>query len=351
MSVSVYESHEVAKIRFRLILRGIFHLWASMTRLLIIRFSSIGDIVLTSPVIRMLKEQLEGDVEIHFLTKAQYAGILTSNPYIDKLWTLGDSMEDVLKEMEKIEFDYLIDLHRNLRTAIVRKRLKGLYFSFDKLNLKKWLLVNFGYDKLPRIHIVDRYLESLKPFGLKDDEKGLDYFIPEDVHVDLKQFSYKEGEYLAWVIGAAHPGKRFSAHKVSYLLNKYQRKTILLGGKEDMSLAEEIMSTVEAPVLNMVGRCDLHESAWLLKHAHSVLSPDTGMMHIASALKKKVFSVWGCTVPAFGMYPYLPGEGSVFLEPEGMEKRPCSKLGDHCKYPENCIEQITDYQVMQALNS
>lgn len=298
----------------------------------------------------MLKEQLDGEVEIHYLTKKAYAGIVNSNPYVNKVWALDEKLDDVLEDLEKIEFDYVIDLHRNLRTAIVKKRLKGLYFSFDKLNFKKWLLVNFRIDRLPRVHIVDRYLASLKPFDLREDGKGLDYFIPEGTHVNLIPYSFSSGEYLAWVIGAAHPGKRFSAEKVTGILNRFKGKVILLGGKTDMPLGEEIMANTECHILNLVGRCSLDESAWIMEHAHTVLSPDTGMMHIASALKKKVVSVWGCTVPAFGMYPYHPGEGSIMLEPVGKEKRPCSKLGNRCKYPVNCIESIPDTTLLKAIS-
>jgi heptosyltransferase-2 len=320
-----------------------------MTRILVIRFSSIGDIILTTPVLRHLKEQLDGEVELHFLTKEVFRPLLELNPNVDQLWSMGKELDPVLNELEKIEFDYVVDLHRNLRTALVKRKVKGLYMTFDKLNFKKWLLVNFHVDRLPRIHIVGRYMAAIKPFGVVDDGKGLDYFLPESCSVDLKPWSFEEGDYVAWVIGAAHPGKRFSASKVSSILNRYMGKFILIGGPEDKVLAEEIMSQVQGKVLNMVGRCSLHESAWLLKQAQIVITPDTGMMHIASALKKRIFSLWGCTVPEFGMYPYRPGEGSMIFEPVGMDKRPCSKLGDRCKYPVNCIEQIDEEALLKAL--
>lgn len=320
-----------------------------MTRILIIRFSSIGDIVLTTPVIRTLKEQLDGEVEIHYLTKQAFASLFDANPHVDRLWTMTDSLDETLKELEKVEFDYIIDLHRNLRTAKVKKRLKGLYFSFDKLNFKKWLLVNFGIDHMPDVHIVDRYMEAVKAFSLEDDGKGLDYFIPEDVSVDLKTFSLKEDGYVAWVIGAAHEGKRFSANKVRAVIDQVKRPVVLLGGKADKELAEKITESCAGHVVNMVGRTSIHGSAWLLERANAVVTPDTGMMHIASALKKKVISLWGCTVPHLGMYPYRPGEGSEIIEPKNKEKRPCSKLGNRCKYPENCIESISNEEVLEAI--
>lgn len=320
-----------------------------MTKVLIIRFSSIGDIVLTTPVIRTLKEQLDGEVEIHYLTKAAFASLFDANPYVDKLWILEDSLDDILSELEQIQFDYVIDLHRNLRTARVKKRIKGMYFSFEKLNYKKWLLVNLGIDQMPDLHIVDRYMDAIKVFSPEDDGKGLDYFIPEGVSVDLKSYGIREGEYVAWVIGAAHEGKRFSAEKVRSLIDQVNSPVVLLGGKADKKMAEEIMDSCSAHVLNKVGRTSLHESAWLIDKAKVVVTPDTGMMHIASALNKRIVSLWGCTVPEFGMYPYRPGEGSMIIQPKDKPKRPCSKLGNRCKYPQNCIESIQDEEVLKAI--
>ncbi|NNC83549.1 MAG: glycosyltransferase family 9 protein [Flavobacteriales bacterium] len=322
-----------------------------MTRVLVIRFSSIGDIVLTTPVIRALKSQLEGEVELHYLTKASFAPILENNPYVDRLWTMTDSLDEVVEELADIDFDYLIDLHRNLRTSVVKRKVKGLYFTFDKLNWKKYLWVNFGINKLPDVHIVDRYMDAIRAFSTQDDGQGLDYFIPEDVQVDLQVFSLSPQGYVAWVIGAAHEGKRFSAAKVTGIVDRLKIPVVLLGGKADVDMAEEIMRSTQAHVVNMVGRTTLHESAWLLRESQVVVTPDTGMMHIAAAWKKRIISLWGCTVPEFGMYPYRPGEGSVMLQPRDKSKRPCSKLGNRCKYPVNCIESIEDDEVVRVLKS
>lgn len=323
-----------------------------MTKLLIIRFSSIGDIVLTTPVMRRLKEQLEGEVEIHYLTKAAFASILTVNPYIDKVWTMQDSLDEVIETMQGEDYDYIIDLHRNLRSGLTKRKLKGgMEFTLKKYNFEKWLLVNFGIDRMPEKHIVDRYLDTIKPFTLEDDGKGLDYFIPEKTKVDLRRFSLKESEYVAWVVGAAHPGKRFSARKVASVINQIQRPIVLLGGKSDQALAQEVMQSATGHVVDFTGRTSLHDSAWLLDNADCVVTPDTGMMHIAAALGKRIISLWGCTVPAFGMYPYRPGESSQIIEPKGLSKRPCSKLGDRCKYPENCIEQIDEGEVLRAIHT
>ena len=110
-------------------------------KILIIRFSSIGDIVLTTPVIRTLKTQLE-DAEIHYATKVQYKSILEFNPYIDKLFFLEGSVSKLIDQLRAEQYDYIIDLHRNLRTRIIKTALNRKSFSFDKINFKKWLKVN-----------------------------------------------------------------------------------------------------------------------------------------------------------------------------------------------------------------
>jgi ADP-heptose:LPS heptosyltransferase len=106
-------------------------------KVLVIRFSSIGDIVLTTPVLRALKTQLEGEVEVHYLTKKKFSGLLEANPYVDRIHVMDETVQEVLPELEKIGFDYVIDLHKNIRTSIVRKRLKALTFVFKKYNFEK----------------------------------------------------------------------------------------------------------------------------------------------------------------------------------------------------------------------
>src|SRR6478609_11898899 len=147
-------------------------------KILVIRFSSIGDIVLTTPVVRVLKTQLD-NVEIHYATKIQFASIFQESPYIDKMHYLQGGLLDFVKELRQEKFDCIIDLHNNLRTRIIKLLLGVKSTSFNKLNFQKWLMVNLKINKLPPVHIVDRYLDAAKWLGVKNDSLGLDYFIPE----------------------------------------------------------------------------------------------------------------------------------------------------------------------------
>src|SRR5689334_7739334 len=108
-------------------------------KFLVIRFSSIGDIVLTSPVVRCLKTQV-ATAEVHYLTKQSFAPIFTANPYIDKMHYLQDNLDSIIETLKQEDFDYVIDLHHNLRTLKVKRALNKKTFSFNKLNIEKWLL-------------------------------------------------------------------------------------------------------------------------------------------------------------------------------------------------------------------
>ncbi|HEY8404537.1 MAG TPA: glycosyltransferase family 9 protein [Flavobacteriales bacterium] len=323
-----------------------------VTRILVIRFSSIGDIVLTTPVVRALNQQLDGKVEVHFLTKKKFASLLEANPYIHRIHIMEKTVQEVLPELEKLDFHYIIDLHRNIRTRIVKRRLKVLDFTFSKLNFKKWLWVNFGINRMPNRHIVDRYMDTLRAFGVKDDGKGLDYFIPENAGLQPNDLpATHQGKYVAFAIGAMHIGKRLSAEHIAEICKACSLPVVLLGGKEDVDAANYVAQQCGDKVFSAAGKFTLHQSADCLRKAEVVVSGDTGLMHIASAFQCKILSLWGCTVPGFGMYPYRPHPASVIMEPKGRKRRPCSKLGNRCKYGKEhrCIEQIDVHEISETL--
>ena len=323
------------------------------TKFLIIRFSSIGDIVLTTPVIRCLKKQFNGDAEIHYLTKQTFIPLLEHNPYIDKLHTIVDNISEIRHELIEENFDFIIDLHRNIRTLKVKRMLKAPQFSFDKINWEKWLIVNFKIDKLPNIHIVDRYLDTLQKWNIVNDEKGLDYFIGDnDVIEDLPE-EFNNG-YVAISVGAAHATKTLPKEKLKSLVKKLNKPVILLGGKEDIEKADYVSKDIIAPVLNGCGKYRINQSAYLIKNARVVISHDTGLMHIAAAFNKPIVSLWGNTIPEFGMYPYMPeyvGQSKIF-EINDLKCRPCSKLG-YNKCPKKhfkCMEMIDLNEVVELVN-
>ncbi len=299
-----------------------------MVKFLVIRFSSIGDIVLTTPVVRGLHLQVEG-AEIHYLTKPGYASLLTSNPYITKVHTLAEHLPDTVTTLKTEEFDYIIDLQNNLRSLQIKRALKRMYFTVHKLNLKKWLLVNFKINRLPDKHIVDRYMETVALFSVKHDKQGLDFFIPEEDQVTPGTLPepFQSG-YIALVIGAKHDTKKLPLEKLIALTGALHHPVILVGGPEDRETGNSLVDALpKKKLLNGCGRWSINQSAAVLQHAKCVLTHDTGMMHIAAAFKKKIITLWGNTVPQFGMYAYQPDPQSVDYEVDGLACRPCSKLG------------------------
>jgi ADP-heptose:LPS heptosyltransferase len=297
-------------------------------KFLIIRFSSIGDIVLTTPVIRCLKQQVEG-AEIHYVTKKQYFSLISQNLHIDKIHLLENGLNELIKKLKEENFDYIVDLHNNLRSSILKFKLKTLSFTFHKLNFKKWLVVKFKKDILPRKHIVDRYFETVKLFDVQNDNKGLDFFIDfkNEINIGTFPLAFHKG-YIAFAIGARHATKQLPADKISQICNEMNLPVILLGGHEDFKNAEKIIETAnKTKIFNACGGYNLQQSASLVKQARFVITHDTGLMHIAAAFKKTIISIWGNTIPEFGMYPYLSDENSKTFEVKGLKCRPCSKLG------------------------
>jgi ADP-heptose:LPS heptosyltransferase len=307
-------------------------------KVLVIRFSSIGDIVLTTPVVRVLSQQI--GAEVHFLTKPNMAAILAGNPYISKIISL-DKKESLTQKMLKKEgYDLVIDLHNNLRSRKLTWGLGCEVRRFDKLNFQKWLYVRFKINNLPKIHIVDRYLATLSPLPWKNDGRGLDFFIAESDLVSPKilqktfpNWTGCEQGYVALVAGAAHFTKRIPIDLLVKIARQVNGPVLLLGGPDDAAVGQEVARQVGDQLADACGKFKLGSSADLLRGARLVISSDTGLMHIAAALGKPIHAVWGNTTPELGMYPYLPVSAPVYTNVEvlGLSCRPCSKIGfDKC---------------------
>lgn len=332
-------------------------------KILIIRFSSIGDIVLTTPVVRCLKQQL--GAEIHFLTKKSFRSIIDANPYVDRVYAIQSKPKEVLAELVNERYHFVVDLHHNLRSLRVKLALGVYSKSFHKLNFKKWLLVRLKINRLPDVHIVDRYLDTVAKLGITNDGQGLDYFIPPEQEVNLADVCSWQGEradwrravttgaYTAVIIGAAHATKRMPPTKLLELCQAIPGAILLLGGPDDQATGESIAAAIGARIINTCGRFSLHQSASLVRQAQKVVTHDTGLMHIAAALRKPIVSIWGNTVPAFGMYPYLPAGAppAAIVEVNDLPCRPCSKIGfNQCPQGHfRCMQQIDPTAVIKAL--
>jgi ADP-heptose:LPS heptosyltransferase len=301
-------------------------------KVLIIRFSSIGDIVLTTPIIRCIKQQLGS--EVHYLTKPSFAHIIHENPYIDKIFKLKEPLSETIAELKAEGYDLIIDLQKNMRSYRIGMALHTKTIRYDKLNVRKWLSVRLKWNLLPeKKHLVDRYFEALQPLNIKDDGMGLDYFIMPEDEYDAQEL-VKGIKYQVLVLGATYFTKRIPKEKCVEIIAGYSGHTLLAGGKDVSALAKELSQIFPEKVIDFCGKVGLGVSAGFVKHSRRVISGDTGLMHIAAALQKEVIVLWGNTIPEFGMYPYYGfnnSEKQINLEVNGLSCRPCSKLGfDEC---------------------
>lgn len=311
--------------------------------------------MLTTPVARCLKQQLQS-VEIHYITKPAFAEILSANPFIDKLLALKGNLPDTIKELQKEKYDLVIDLHNNQRTLIIKQALKAKSRSFNKLNLEKWLMVNFKVNRLKPVHIVDRYMETVKTLDVANDGQGLDYFIPKKDEVSMNELppSHRSG-YIGWVVGALHFTKKFPLHKIISVIKKVEKPIVILGGKNELSDGEKIELAAGSKVFNACGKFSLNQSASLVRQSSAIVTNDTGLMHIAAAFQKPILSLWGNTIPEFGMSPYygISKSNSEIIEVKGLNCRPCSKIGfKQCpKKHFKCMEMIDENRLVKLLNS
>lgn len=325
-------------------------------KILVIRFSSIGDIVLTTPVLRAMKTQLQ-NTEIHYLTKSSFKVILSHNPHIDQLICINKSIAEVLNQLRSEKYDYVIDLHRNARTLSLKLKLGRPSFSFPKLNLSKWLLVNFKYQSMPQLHVVDRYFKAVEKLGVKNDLKPCDFYIQSSDEVDVKtSLDLAPNSFISIAIGAQFATKRMPFNKLEEIIQPLNFPIVLIGGPTDENLAEMLVERFPLKkLINACGNYNLAQSASIVRQSAVLLTNDTGMMHIASCFEIPTVSVWGNTVPELGMYPYFPTNKKAYSihQVDELKCRPCSKIGfRECpKKHFNCMQQQQSDKIVVDLHN
>jgi ADP-heptose:LPS heptosyltransferase len=319
-------------------------------KILVVRLSSIGDVVMTSPVVRSLKKAFP-ESEIHFFTKKAFVSLLAHNPHISKVHAYEGNLEANLRVFEQEDFDWIVDLHRSLRSGVLRRRLGVPAGVYRKFNLKTRAYIRFRVGNLPAMHVVDRYALALKPLGVELDGEGLEIFLPDSARE--KAHSTLDGRFgtaaLGVVLGATFGTKKWIPDYFPTLLNRLGKAVILLGGPADAEMGDRIASQLTVPYLNAVGQFNLLESSALLEQCEAVLTHDTGLMHIAVALGKKIFVLWGQTVPALGFTPYKAE--AIHLEMEDLACRPCHKLG-YAECPKGhfkCMRDLTPDRVYSTM--
>jgi heptosyltransferase-2 len=302
----------------------------SPKKILVLRFSSIGDIVLTFPVVAALKAAYP-DCQIDYVTKPAFRHLLEACPGLSHIFTLESSIRQLRKDINFQSYDAVLDLHNNLRTLLLTAFSGVKVYKYPKNNWNKWLLTRFKIKQERRHHVVERYLSTLKQaFGLEVLAPENPYEIPESEQFSIQDATgFTPRKYVAFAIGAQFATKRLPTDLMIKLLQKMEHPLVLLGGKEDQQTANEIVAELGGQkVISMVGQLNIHGSAWLVKNAAALLTHDTGLMHIGACFEVPIHLIWGNTVKDFGMYPFrLEQENCFQYEVENLKCRPCSKIG------------------------
>lgn len=331
-------------------------------RFLIIRLSSMGDILLTTPLIRSLHTKYPNS-KIDFLVKSQFVDCLVDNPYINKLQkfdTNKDSLSLLRKKIQQKQYNLIIDIHGNFRSFILKRGQKAARNSrFKKHLFKRFLLVNFGINLYKNIRPVYlRYIDSVKDLNIKYDGHGLDFFVQETVKQKVfellinNNFDFDK-RTICFAPGASFNTKRWPAENFAKVAANLQTslntQILLLGGPSDVSISQQISLSCPQPVINLTGTLSIQQTASAMSHSHIVLTNDTGLMHLANALKKSTIALFGPTTKELGFYP-LP-EISTVIENPNLTCRPCTHIGSHqCpKKHFKCMKDISPTSVFDKV--
>ena len=326
---------------------------SAIKKILLIRLGSIGDITLTTPLIRHLAIAYP-TAQIDYCTKSPFVSLLHANPCISTLYTID--------QPPKGNYDLVVDLQNNFRSQSIVRSLHSIRtVRYRKENWKKWILVQFKLDFYGSYRsVVERYLDSLKEIGFSGSEQhGCELYPSSEEQAFAATYFQSDQKTLALCFGAKHftkryPPKQFAALLCSLLI-KESLRIVLLGGKEDAPHALELMKSLpdscRTMVDNLAGSCTLMQTAALLSRCDAVLCNDTGLMHIASAFGKKLFVLFGSSSQAFGFLPWhTPYE---LFEVEGLHCKPCSHIGrDHCpKGHFRCMNDLSPNTIAEHIHN
>lgn len=324
-------------------------------KLLVIRLSSIGDVLLTSPVLRCLKQQLP-DVEVHFLTKSGMASLVESNPYVDKVHLLQESLPATVSLLRAEHFDFVADLHNVPRSRRLRRLLHVRWQSYRKNTFSKWVQILTKHAPKRGRHVAERYFDAVRSLGVCPDDKGLECFLPaamdRDAFANTTIGKYKAADltaqpYVVIACGAQHATKRIPLDKLRFLASSIKQPLLLLGDKGDADRIHNCGLLFPNHVHNLCGLTTLMQTAALVRDAAAVVTPDTGIMHLAAAFQVPTIALWGATDPAFGFSAYRSPH--VDCVANSCWCHPCSRTGgERCPLGHyNCMNNQNWQQICQ----
>jgi len=336
----------------------------SPEKILIIRLSSIGDILLTTPVVRLLKQKYPGS-KIDFVIRNEFAELLIHHPGIRQFFIFDKNrnfktLKHIRQEIKNEQYDLIVDLHKNFRSFYLTKFSSAKrVIRYKKDVIRRFFLVKFKlnlYKEIIPIYL--RYLNCLKPFQIFYDDKGLDLFfddeIKERIFNEYAQFLKVPGSLIVGIApGSKHATKRWTpegfSSVINFLTDKKKAKIIIFGSQADQEIVQSLKIENHQSVLDVTGKLSLLESATFMNHCELVLTNDSGLMHLASALKKKVVAIFGSTTEELGFFPYTTEH--IVIQNKNLSCRPCSYIGrkkcprEHFK----CMKEIEAEQVISPV--
>ncbi len=336
----------------------------NVQNILVIRLSSIGDILLTSPLVRVLRKRFP-HANIDFVTKRQFHDLVRTNPHLNTIFTLDTgqgraALVQLKKTLAAQQYDLVVDIHNNFRSMYLRK-LKARVVKVRKYKLKRFLLVKFGWNLYKTVTpVYRRYINTVSAFGVKDDGLGLE-FIPDpeiarQVRAELKNHGVDTTRLLVGLApGAGFATKRwpieYYAKLAQMLIEKHNAQILLFGSQNEAALCEEIRTALQDQAINLAGQFSLMQSACALNLAGMVVANDTGLLHLATALKKPTVAIFGSTTRELGFFPI--GKNVTVVENEGLSCRPCTHIGRKTcpKGHFKCMLEILPAQVYDSLQA
>ncbi len=340
-------------------------------KILILRLSSIGDILLASPLLRVLRKAVGTKARLDFVVKKEYAELVQFSHHISLVHEYDSAtgfsgLRELKRTLHHEQYDLIVDIHDSVRTKYLRAFRKIPSVVIDKRKYERWQLVKLKRNVYKEIiPIAGRYIEPLKEYGIENDEKGLEIFIPDEIQFSIsgKMAKLKLHQYNRVVgicPGAKHFTKRWQIEKFaeagSSLAKEHNVKIFIFGGKEDSQICTTIahlISEKTSPlhVTNFAGEFSLLETAAAMEFCDVVLTNDTGLMHLAAAKQKRIVALFGSTVKEFGFAPY--GTEATVIENSALTCRPCSHIGKK-ECPEkhfDCMKNISVDEVVSAVKN
>ena len=325
---------------------------------MIVRFSSMGDVILTTPLVRSLR-RAHPDAWITYVTKRMYVPLLAHNPRVNEVIGFAPEgrLADLARTLRGRSFTHRFDLHGSLRSRALRRLVGGRWRGYPKRRLARTILIRTKRDVFrDRRHVAERYFDAARDLGVTPDGGPADLFLPRSTQDGARRFLISQNlgtsrSLVAVAPGAAHFTKRWPVRhwqRLTTQLTLSGYDVVVLGGPSEQGIGEEIAAAGAEQAASAAGRFDLLGTAALIKEARCVVVGDTGVMHLTTAVGVPVVTLFGPTVRAFGFTPY---QARATLLEEDLPCRPCTAMGGpRCPLGHHlCLEGLIPDRVFQAV--